>query len=91
MTSAYQQQLVEQLRAAEDELGRLRQRVTREAKLQARAEQAEARIAAVQALHRPRDHASWQVCTACTRPGRVPTPWPCGTIRALDVTAEARP
>jgi hypothetical protein len=60
MTSAYQQQLAERLRAAE------------------------ARIAAVRELHQSRDHGGWQVCSGCSRPGHITTPWPCPTIRALD-------
>ncbi|MFG2913326.1 hypothetical protein ACGF0D_10605 [Kitasatospora sp. NPDC048298] len=141
MTSAYQQQLAQQLRAAEDELGTLRRRVAelteqrdttraggqeRAALLEhardplepwgghgdawpdiapaintliARAEQAEARIAAVRALHQPATgYTGWgpddddtpgaygpisQACSACGSEDNA-VRYPCGTIRALD-------
>nr|BEK68823.1 hypothetical protein KPHV_60500 [Kitasatospora purpeofusca] len=103
MTSHYQHQLAQQLRAAEDELGQRRQQVAelttrvqqaaegiRAARAlagthQQRAEQAEARITAVRALHQRFENR----CGDCYNPD-YPEPWPCPTIRALD-GAEARP
>jgi hypothetical protein len=81
MTSHYQQQLAQQLRAAEDELGQRRRQV---AELTTRAEQAEARIAAARALHQPTEFVESWTCAECSRAGQVAPDWPCPTIRALD-------
>lgn len=55
MTSAYQQQLVQQLRAAEDELRQWRQRASREAEYRERAERAEAELALLHESEEPYD------------------------------------
>lgn len=156
MTSAYQQQLAQQLRAAEDELGQRRRQVAELADeltatrrrairnrtawwsacrratdyrtalartvtaaergcgelgalahdLLARAEQAEARIAAVRELHQPvTGYTGWgpdndatrgaygpisQACSACGSEDDA-VRWPCGTIRALGAPPEPQP
>lgn len=65
----------------------------RASKWRGRAEQAEARIAAVRALHQPAQHLALTICNECstersTGPGRferhVVMPWPCPTIAAID-------
>lgn len=72
------------------------------AALTTRAEQAEARIAAVRALHRPVECVNvrcqlkqWRIgCDPEGVEGCSDNPWPCPTIRALDAidaAAEARP
>ncbi|MFJ9771176.1 hypothetical protein ACIRVF_08025 [Kitasatospora sp. NPDC101157] len=56
-----------------------------------RAEQAEARVAAVRELHQPRDHGGWIICTGCSKLGHVTAPWPCPTVAALDEAADSVP